>query len=121
MASQKPEVVKEFPVCPWCGSTETGSEMALTHLGLREKGLVKNDAFVSATKHISQEGMVATDLARPLALMFGLVQDGLLISRVNLHGVGIEICGQVIPDKYGQLYSSGCKTTNLRSLWLCHP
>ncbi len=46
----KMEVVKEFPKCPWCDSTEICSELAIKHLKLREKGLVKKDDFVSSSK-----------------------------------------------------------------------
>lgn len=49
----KPEIVKEFPECPWCGSTEICSELVIKHLGLREKGLVKKDDLVSASKTMS--------------------------------------------------------------------
>ena len=45
-----PEVVKAYPECPWCGSTETGTELAVKHLKLREKGLVKDGMHVSASK-----------------------------------------------------------------------
>ncbi|MBU1067770.1 hypothetical protein KKE60_08290 [Patescibacteria group bacterium] len=50
MASQKPELVKAFPECPWCGSTEIGAEMAINHLGLKEKGMFKETDLISSTK-----------------------------------------------------------------------
>lgn len=50
MAGQKLEVVKTFPECPWCGSTETCTELAIKFKELRKKGLVKKDDFVSSSK-----------------------------------------------------------------------
>ena len=50
MTAPKIELVKAFPECPWCGSTETCTELAIKHLGLREKGLVKESDFVSSSK-----------------------------------------------------------------------
>ncbi len=45
-----PEVVKEFPECPWCGSTSLGSELVVKHLKLRERGLLQPEEKPSIIK-----------------------------------------------------------------------
>ena len=48
--SSTPEVIKEFPVCPWCESTETGASLAIKHLKLIERGILKEGDFISHSK-----------------------------------------------------------------------
>ncbi len=52
MPGPLPELVKAFPECPWCGSTETCTELAIKHLELREKGFVKEGMLISSSKII---------------------------------------------------------------------
>ncbi|KKL83467.1 hypothetical protein LCGC14_1974430 [marine sediment metagenome] len=50
MPGPMPELVKAFPECPWCGSTELCTELVIKHLKLREKGFVKEGMMISSSK-----------------------------------------------------------------------